>query len=258
MRLFNILPIEQGENMKDEDFLLKEKYKAKKSLRFFLDLLRLKLGYPLAYLLGWQPFLNLNIDLKYRVLIPRPETEFWLERYVFPGLKEMENSEVLDIFAGSGAMGLAVAKNFPHVLVTLSDKYSRAIKQIKINAKINYVENIKLVQSDVFDEISGKYDLILANPPYVSGNFKYTKFSWTVLFFEPLEAVFSKKRGLFFIEELLKNAKGYMKPGASLFIEFDPWQKSEIESMAKNLGWTDINFLKDQYSRTRIVRLTNI
>ncbi len=243
--------------MKDEDFLLREKYKNKKSLWFYFDLLRLKLGYPLAYLLGWQPFLNLNIDLKYRVLIPRPETEFWLERYVFPEFKEAKNLKVLDIFAGSGAMGLAMAKNFPHARVTLSDKYLRAIKQIKRNAKINDIENIELVQSDVFDKISGKYDLILANPPYVSGNFKYTKFSWSVLFFEPLEAVFSKKRGLFFIEDLLKNAKGYMKPGASLFIEFDPWQKSEIESMAKSLGWTDINFLKDQYSRIRVVKLIN-
>ncbi len=243
--------------MKDEDFLLREKYKNKKSLWFYFDLLRLKLGYPLAYLLGWQPFLNLNIDLKYRVLIPRPETEFWLERYVFPEFKEAKNLKVLDIFAGSGAMGLAMAKNFPHARVTLSDKYLRAIKQIKRNAKINDIENIELVQSDVFDKISGKYDLILTNPPYVSGNFKYTKFSWSVLFFEPLEAVFSKKRGLFFIEDLLKNAKGYMKPGASLFIEFDPWQKSEIESMAKSLGWTDINFLKDQYSRIRVVKLIN-
>ena len=241
--------------MQDSDFLLKEKYNSKRSWRFYIDLLKLKLGYPLSYLLGKQPFLDLNIDLKYKPLIPRPETEFWLSEYVLSDFADKNDLKALDIFAGSGAIGLALAKHSPQTQVTLSDKYTKAVKQIKTNAKLNKIENIEIVQSDVFDKIDGRFDLILANPPYVSGQPKDTSFSLSVLFFEPLEAVFSKKRGLFFVEKLLKEAKAHMKPNAMMFIEFDPWQKSEIKKLAQKYDWKYFEFLNDQYGKPRIVQL---
>jgi len=243
--------------MNASDFLLREKYGGRSSLAFFMDLLRLKLGEPLAYLIGWQPFLDLKIDLRFKPLIPRPETEFWLSEYVLAKYKSQAKYKtqlkVLDIFSGSGCLGLAFAKALPSSSVTLSDKSKKTLKQINLNAKINNVQNIKIVRSDIFENLNEKYDLILANPPYVP----FGHISSSVLLYEPLEAVLATDKGLKIIKKFLKEAKKHLKDGGEIFMEFEEGQASEILVFLDKLNlYSSMQILKDQYGKDRVLHLS--
>ncbi len=238
--------------MKTQYFLLKEKYDNKKGLRYLIDLFLLKLGYPVAYLIGSQPFLNITVNLKYKPLIPRPETEFWLKEHVFPEIRS--GMKILDIFSGSGCIGLAIAKNFPSAQITLADINTKYVKQIKFNAKLNEIENFKVFRSNIFENLSGKYNIIVANPPYISKEGD-TEVQDSVLKYEDKNSLFASNHGLYFIEKLIKQSPKYLKSNGLLFIEFDPWQKNLIEKMCHNSEFKTYEFLNDQYNTTRIVKL---
>ncbi len=238
--------------MKTQYFLLKEKYGGKKGLGYLKDLFLLKLGYPVAYLIGSQPFLNITVNLKYKPLIPRPETEFWLKKYVFPEIRF--GMKILDIFSGSGCIGLAMAKNFPGTQVILADINPRYVKQIKLNANINHVHNISVIKSDIFENLSGKHNIIVANPPYISKEGD-TEIQDSVLKHEDNNSLFASNRGLYFIEKLILESPQYLIPKGLLFIEFDPWQKNHIEKMFHHSKFKTCEFLEDQYNMTRIVKL---
>jgi len=239
---------------KELQYLLAEKYKGVKSPTFYFDRLLLYLGYPLAYIIGTQPFLKLDLKLRHRVLIPRPETEFWLKEYVFSLFEKDTKFEALDIFSGSGCLGLALAKEFKNAKVFLSDKNPKFIELIKENVHINNIKNAEAVQSDMFENLTDKkFDLILANPPYIY----FFKFNFDLsILFEDWRSLFARHSGLYFIEELLNKAHNFMKKEAYLFLEFDPWQKKSIEKylITSNLPY-NFEFLKDQHDNTRILKL---
>ena len=239
----------------NKQFILEEKYQGKRGLRFYIDLLKLYLGIPVAYIIGTQPFLKLQIKLKHRVLIPRPETEFWLKKYVIDKLPGDEKMSILDIFSGTGCLGLALAQEFPLSNVTLTDKNKKFVKLIKENADLNRLQNIEAIHSDIFSEIpKKKYDLILANPPYIS----FFKFNFSLLILlENWRSLFAKDRGLFFIKKMLKYVDKYMNDNGVVFIEFDPWQRDIIEGLLqKKYRHFKYKFLKDQYDKYRVLSLS--
>ena len=245
--------------MNAKKHILQEKYKGRKSPSYFFDVLKLKAGYPLAYIIGNQPFLDLTIDLSYKPLIPRPETEFLTAEYIFKAIQQKavtEKIKVLDIFAGSGCIGLAVAKRFADAQVVLSEKNKCFVKQIEKNARINDIKNYTAMQSDVFENIEDAFDIIVANPPYISTRRGDTEVDASVKMFEDKSSLFAPKRGLFFIEMLLNNGRKYLQQDGIMFIEFDPWQKSLIQDLALKHNWENTEFLPDQYGKTRFVRLT--
>ncbi len=217
--------------------------------------MRLKLGEPLAYVIGWQPFLDLKIDLRFRPLIPRPETEFWLSEYVIKRYKQRSvraELKVLDIFTGSGCMGLAFAKHFPDSSLTLSDKSRKALKQSKINADINNIKDAEFIHSDIFKNIKGKFDLILANPPYVP----LKNISWSVLVYEPLVATISGQNGLRVIERFLSTAHKHLKEHGEIFMEIEESQGAELlKFVLKQESWALAEMLKDQHGKDRVLHL---
>ncbi len=247
----------------EKEWLLKEKYAGKKSFAYYLDLLTLRTGYPLAYLIGNVPFLSLKIDLSMKPLIPRPETEFWVYDRVFPFCtkRSLQNNKlfVLDIFSGSGCVGLSIAKHYSNFAVYLSDFNSLYLKQIHINAQLNNIHNVKIIDSDVFSNIKGRFDIITANPPYVSTSVFDSKASFSVKFFEDKKSVFTKDHGLFFIKKILKESPAFLKPGGKLFMEFDPWQKEKIQTFIKEsrlMDFLDVNYYPDQYGKYRVLEMT--
>ncbi len=217
---------------KEIDWLAREKGISLK------DLKRLKKGEPIDYIIGFYKFLGCKIDLSYKPLIPRSETEYWVE-------KELVNikGDVLDIFAGSGCIGIALLKN-TDCKVDFADKYF--LEQIKLNLKINKLK-AKVIQSDIFSCINKKYDFILANPPYIPLNRKLDK----SLFFEPKKALYGGKDGLFYIKKFLKQAKNYLKEYGVIYMEFDSCQKKEIEKLLKDYNY---EFYKDQYKKWRYLK----
>ncbi|MBU3934836.1 peptide chain release factor N(5)-glutamine methyltransferase [Patescibacteria group bacterium] len=240
-------------NQKEAGWLLREKYKGKPTKDFKKDLKRLKAGEPVDYIIGFTEFLGCRIDLSEKPLIPRPETEYWAKIAVEDIKKNKKrNIRCLDIFAGSGCIGLAVLKNIYCATVCFAEKQGSFIKQIKINLKINNVsqKRYKVVQSDIFKNIEGKYDYIFANPPYISLA-KRSIVSKSVLKFEPKNALFGGKDGLFYIRKFLGEAKNFLGKEGTIYMEFDSTQKKEIEAILKKLNYKNHKFFKDQFGKWR-------
>nr|WP_318032573.1 methyltransferase [Mycoplasmopsis bovis] len=146
------------------DLLLEKKRYGLKQEISDLELEKIEQGYPIQYIMGYVEYANVRINLNHNVLIPRYETEelvfILLKEYLKPSMK------VLDLCTGSGFIGLALKKNLNSIRLTLSDIDSEAILQTKENAILNFGndENIEIVQSDCFKDITGKFDVIVSNP----------------------------------------------------------------------------------------------
>lgn len=243
-------------------WLLKEKYHNKPNKNFIKDIKRLEAGEPLDYVIGFTEFLRCKIDLSKKPLIPRQETEFW----VGEAIKEMKNPtsrdssgqnlRILDMFTGSGCIGVAILKNTHVLLCDLSDSQNKCLEQAKINCVLNAIDKRRyhVIKSDVFSDIHGKYDYIFANPPYIAKT-RRNKIQKSVLKFEPKTALFGDKDGLFYIEKFLKEAKKHLLPGGKIFMEFDYSQKNKIQKLVKLYGYKTCEFHRDQYGKWRWVEI---
>ena len=245
--------IKKDKFIKEIGWILKEKYGFARLAEFERDIQRLQKGEPVAYVIGFVDFLGCKIDLSFRPLIPRPETEFWTEKAI-EDIKKSGRKPVrcLDIFAGSGCIGIAMLKHVPAVVVDFAEKEKKFLEQIKLNARLNNLslKRCKFIQSDIFSNIIGIYDYIFANPPYVAKR-KNAVVQKSVLEWEPAGAIFGGRNGLFYINKFLKQARGHLKPEGKIYMEFDSRQKNEIAGILKRLGYGNVNFYKDQYGRWR-------
>jgi len=214
---------------------------------------------PKAYQKGFTIFLGCKIDLSQRVLIPRIETMHWAKKAIGDIEKNNKPIDALDIFSGSGCIGIAILKKIPSLCHRLdfADKYQKAINQIKINLKINEIpkEKYKVYKSYFFNKIPKKrYDFIFANPPYVAKE-RISEVGRSVLRYEPQEALFSGEDGLKHIEEFLKKAKSFLKKEGYIYLEFDPQQKGRIEKILQKQNYSFFKFHKDQFKKYRFVKI---
>ncbi len=221
---------------------------------------------PIEYERGYTKFLNCPIDLSKKVFIPRVETEFWVKKAI-KEIKLTTNNQqlttkcikVLDIFAGSGCIGVAILKNIKNSFVDFIDVDEKAISQIRINLKLNKIprERCKIYKSNLFEKIKGeKYDFIFANPPYVAKE-KLKEVQPSVLKYEPKKAIFGGKKGLYYIKKFLKRAKPFLAKTGVIFLEFDPEQRRDIEKIIKKVNYKRFKFFKDQFKKYRFVQLHN-
>ena len=214
---------------------------------------------PEAYILGSVDFLKCKIDLSKRPLIPRVETEFWVEKAikVIQAREAIEAIRCLDIFAGSGCIGIALLKHLESAVVDFVDVDEKAVEQIAINAKLNNIDasRFQIIKSDMFENVSGSYDYIFANPPYVAEE-KIEDVQDSVLNYEPHNALFGGADGLLYIRTFLEKAHKYLNKGGKIYMEFDPHEKEEIERISKSAGYKEIKFHQDQFQRWRHLSLS--
>jgi release factor glutamine methyltransferase len=215
--------------------------------------------FPIEYKRGFTKFLNCKIDLRNRVFIPRIETEYWVGG-VIKELK-IENCKlkikVLDIFAGSGCIGIAFLKNIKNSFLDFVDIDKKAIEQIKINLKLNKIspKRYKIYQSNLFEKINNKnYDYIFANPPYVAKE-RLAEVQESVRKFEPKISWYGGKEGLKYIKKFLKEAKKYLKKNGMIFIEIDPFQKENVEKILRKENYKKFKFCKDQFQKYRWLKI---
>jgi len=243
---------------KEINWLLKEKYNGKPNIKFRKDIVRLKKGEPIDYVIGFVNFLGCKIDLSKKTLIPRKETEYWTAFAARDIKNRVDNSSdiirVLDIFAGSGCIGIVLMAHLPNVICDFSDDDKKAIQQIKINLKNNFIKKpkSKIIQSNIFSKIKRKYDYIVANPPYIPIT-KRNKIQKSVLKYEPKKSLFGGKDGMDYIKKFLQDAKKYLNKYGRIYMEFDPPQKDKIEKILKKIGYSKWYFCKDQFNRWRWV-----
>ncbi len=234
---------------KNEAWLLNEKYNGEKTEGFFTDCKRLALGEPLAYVIGSIPFLNTNIYLDSLPLIPRPETEFWTEKAINE-IKKTPNPKVLDLCAGSGAIGVAVAKTAPETIVHFAELDKTHLPTIGKNLEANSISctRYKVWQSDLFENVTETYDFILTNPPYIDPELDRTQAS--VKNYEPHVALYGGMDGMELIEKIIKEANAHLTPNGQLWIEHEPEQTTVITKIADAYNFS-VSAHKDQFGIIR-------
>lgn len=251
------------------EYLLKEKYGYSDTEIFLLlqddpdlknvandikeDIKLLKKNYPLAYIIGNIEFLGAKIDLSQRTLIPRPETEY-LTGKVLQDISPEEKLEVLDLFTGSGCIGIATMRQRKDCFISFVDKNPKAIKQVEINLKLNDIKkNFEIIKSDLFSKLKNRtFDIIFANPPYVDPTDpKLPK----ELEYEPKDALFAENNGLAIIEKFLDEAPSHLNEEGTIYMEFGETQKDAIEELLKRFGYKDWEFNKDQFGKWRWIEI---
>ncbi|HHD92084.1 MAG TPA: hypothetical protein ENL06_00455 [Candidatus Portnoybacteria bacterium] len=181
--------------------------------------------------------LGIKIDLSLGAFQPREETAEWVKE-VIQEIEERSKENptkiwrVLDIFAGSGFIGLSILKNISNSKVDFAEINPSFVQQIKLNLRLNQIDlsRVNVIQSDVFKNVSGQYDYVLANPPYVARRRKYLVQN-SVLENDPLEALWGGEDGMKYIKILLEKANDYLLPSGRLYFEFSPEQKGKIEKL---------------------------
>lgn len=233
----------------DARFLLEEKYNGAKSSEYEADLIRLREGEPLGYVIGWVPFLGTKIFLGSRPLIPRAETEYWVELAIQNIRKEKKDGVItcLDLFAGSGAIGVAVLKAIPQSKVDFGEIEEKHFSTIFKNVLKNDVEEkrTRIVKTNVWSNIHGSYDYIFTNPPYLSEG-RRDRIEASVIAYEPKKALFADGDGFSLIRKTVEGAAIHLKPKGITYIEHEPEHVEKLKLLARECGLKSETF-RDQY-----------
>lgn len=242
-------------NADDLRSLIQDKYAGRAEAVTDEDVARLASGEPLAYIIGWQPFLGLRLALDSRPLIPRPETEWWTERLIAHLQERFGESPftLLDLGAGSGAIGLAVAKHLSNAHVTLTDIEPSHLALIQENARTNGVPEVRieLRTSDGFENLTNsRFDVIASNPPYIPEGRTLPE---SVTAFEPERALFSGTDGLDLIRKIAEGAHEHLSPGGELWLEADAHNVHAAGALIRAGGALRAEVVHDMYDRPRLV-----
>ena len=260
----------------DIEALRREKYAGDPKADMQADIARLSESEPLAYVIGTQPFLGLTLHLDSKPLIPRPETEWWTEKLI----KHIgtRSCHVLDLCAGSGAVGLAILKHCPNTVVSFGELIAEHEATILKNVHSNGVDpaRVDIRIGDLFTPFtieerdtpdgtlrlgqaarsgvssgvsSGYFDIIATNPPYIPNT---RALSASVTQFEPAEALFAGTDGLDVIKTIATETPRHLNQGGEL------WMECDIENIVQAKELLDARAVRteiqqDQYDRPRLV-----
>lgn len=232
----------------NRDFKLDEEKERK-----FLEMVALRrTGRPVAYIVGYKEFMGYRFKVTQDTLIPRPDTELSVEESI-RRIREKSYIEVLDLCSGSGAIGLSIAKILDFTNVSLSDINKGALLVSMENAEAMGLHGrIRFYESDLFERIEGKFDLIVSNPPYISGADMET-LPVTVKDFEPETALYGGKSGLDFYRKIISKAGHYLVEGGTLLFEIGYDQREEVERMFKENRFNNVLTIKDLSGHDRVV-----
>ncbi len=214
---------------------------------------RLKNNEPIQYILGRVNFYGNWYQVDKNVLIPRFETEELVEntlKYVKKYFKDNDNLRILDLCAGSGNIGITLKKQLPQAKVVLADISENALEVARRNA-INLNADVDLVNSDIFSNIKGTFDIIISNPPYIA---KEEVVDDKVLQYEPHVALFAPNQGLYFYQEIIKQVANFVNQKYLLGFEIGATQKDEVVSIIhQHLSHVEIFTHQDLQSRDRMI-----
>jgi release factor glutamine methyltransferase len=207
---------------------------------------RRSLGEPVAYILGEKEFWSLRFEVGREVLIPRPETECLIEEvlrfYRPPG----EGLRVLDIGTGSGAIGVVLARELPAARVVATDISPEALAVAGRNAMAHGVAGrMDFFQGDLFAAVSGVFDIICSNPPYIPED-EYAILPAGIRNFEPRGALIAGPDGLDFHRRIIREGLNHLKAGGRIFLEIGEGQRDRVEVLFREHGgYDEISFRKD-------------
>lgn len=185
------------------------------------------------------------------MLIPRFDTEN-LAYEVIRISTGLNNPAILEIGPGSGAISATIAMENPESSVTGADISNEALAVCEINKEKYKISNLQFINSDVFENIGGKYDIIFSNPPYIKtedmNNLQIEVKQ------EPTLALDGGKDGLYFYRKIVAESREYLKPNGYLLFEIGYDQGQDVKNLLLDHGFNKIEIIKDLQGHDRVVK----
>lgn len=213
-------------------------------------------GVPLQYLLSEVEFMGLPLRVDGRALIPRPETEELVEFILRElGPQAHVKLEILELGTGSGAIAIALAHSLSGSSITATDISAQALELARENAARNGVASqITFRESDWFAAVEGRFDLIVANPPYVSRE-EARSLPREVREHEPRSAWDGGEEGLEAVRRIITEAPPHLRSGGRLYLEIGAGQAARVRSLTLASGaYEGIEVFRDLNGRERFFR----
>lgn len=203
---------------------------------------------PLQHILGYQEFMGIRFEVTPDVLVPRQDTEILVEevmRFLHDGMR------ILDLCTGSGCILLSLLNYSNDCAGIGCDISEKALAVAEKNAKKLKQEAV-FVQSDLFEKIEGKFEIIVSNPPYIPTEVIPTLME-EVKNHEPITALDGREDGLYFYREIINQAGNYLYPEGKLFFEIGCDQAESVGSLLKEAGFIHITVCRDLAGLNRVV-----
>jgi len=208
---------------------------------------------PLQYIVGEVDFFNIKISCDKRALIPRPETEELCDiictKYFFDKTQQLK---ILDLGTGTGAIALGLANHFENAKVLAVDKSADALALAKENCeKLGLNGRVEFLLSDWFENVNGKFDIIISNPPYLTEE-EVSSAQDEVKNYEPLSALQSDNEGFCDIEKIINKAFEFLNSDGKLFLETGINHAEKIQKTER----ASFEIIKDSSQRDRFAVLS--
>lgn len=218
-------------------------------------------GVPAAYLLGYKHFYGLRFKVNRNVLIPRPETEWLVDQVLLIAAKKAEQNpkktlRIIDVGTGSGCIAISIAKYLesPKAQIYGTDISEKALAIARQNTQANKT-TVSFSKHDLVSGLKGKYDLIVANLPYVPVS-DYKRF-YENLKYEPELALTDGTDNFVLIKKALKQFKAKLNTNGSIILETDPASIKELRILAKSLfSNKKITITADIHGLNRFIKIS--
>lgn len=218
---------------------------------FFRKIDLLCIEEPIQYIIGKQEFMGLEFNVNKSVLIPQPDTEILVEKVIEIIKRENKEISVLDLCTGSGAIGISIKKLTDNTTVTASDISLRALRVARENAEKLEVD-VNFIESDLFENINSKFDIIVSNPPYIKSEI-IEKLPEEVKK-EPIIALDGGVDGLEFYKNIINNCENYLNEKGFLCLEIGYDQKEDLEKLIEATGkFENVEILRDFGGNYRVI-----
>ena len=203
---------------------------------------------PVSKILGYRSFWGRDFEINENVLDPRGDTETLIELILDCNFENM-----LELGTGSGAIAITVLAERPEVTCVATDISQYALNTARTNSKRHGVQSrLKLLYSNWFDKISGSFDIIVSNPPYISSK-EYGQLSAEVLKYDPKISLTLGGDGLEAYREILSQALEKLSKNGHIFLEIGYTQANAVGHLFKEAGFQQIKVHKDLGSRDRVI-----
>ena len=210
-------------------------------------------GEPIDNILGWREFYGRQFKVNKDVLSPRPETEMLVDM-ALECLKDKPNPSFLDLGTGSGAIAISILAEMKRANGVAVDISAAALDIAKENAvRHNVQDSLTYLQGSWFEPVSGHYDIILSNPPYITAA-AMEDLDIEVKDFDPVLALHGGDDGLMVYRTIISQAANYLKPEGVLFFEIGYDQAVAVTNLLSGAGFTDIFVHKDLSGHDRMIK----
>jgi release factor glutamine methyltransferase len=239
-------------------FLLHEHSVTNTLAQKYMELIeRRKNDEPIAYIVGHKEFWGMDFQVNDSTLIPRPDTETIIESVLQHFQDANSNYNILDLGTGSGCLIITLAKLFPNSTYTAVDLNIKALKTAQKNAtNLLNNNNINFIESNWFEKLKNKkYDIIVANPPYIDPN---TTLDKTVQYYEPHKALFAENNGLADYQTIALQMKDFLSGKGLAFFEIGIDQAPLVADIFTKNGFRVIEIRNDLSNIPRVLVVGNI